>query len=466
MTNGKGYFLPYQVRWLADRSRLKIWEKSRRVGATYVQSYEDVRDAAANQGGMDVWFSSADESAAREYIRYCEQWARVLDCGARDLGEIAIDGEDDILAFSIEFANGKRINALSSSPKAFRSKGGKMVLDEFAWHKWPELMWAAAVPLLTWGYPARVLSTHNGKGQRYYRMVEEAQRGGSKWALHRCTIEDAVREGLADKVLGKALGEAERGLWLQELRETVGDEAVWLQEYMCEPVDEATAWLPWDLIMSCEDDAAIARYTGGPCFVGVDLARRRDLSVIWVLELVGDVLWSREVVALRGESFAAQEAELDRVMGRYKVSRLVIDQTGLGEQFAERARQRHGSLRTEGLLFTGPQKLELANGVRRRFEDRQVRIPRDKPVRDSLHSLRKTVTAAGNPRFDADRDDATGHADYFWALSLAIHGASDMAAPIEFQAVGGLWNPFGGGDRVARDVGFGVVGANRVWEKF
>lgn len=30
------YFLPYQQRWLNDNSKVKIWEKSRRIGATYV----------------------------------------------------------------------------------------------------------------------------------------------------------------------------------------------------------------------------------------------------------------------------------------------------------------------------------------------------------------------------------------------------------------------------------------------
>ena len=32
------YFLPYQQRWLDDKSKIKIWEKSRRIGATYVQT--------------------------------------------------------------------------------------------------------------------------------------------------------------------------------------------------------------------------------------------------------------------------------------------------------------------------------------------------------------------------------------------------------------------------------------------
>lgn len=45
----KPYFLPYQQEWLADSSRMKIAEKSRRIGWTYTQAYEDVRDAAKSK---------------------------------------------------------------------------------------------------------------------------------------------------------------------------------------------------------------------------------------------------------------------------------------------------------------------------------------------------------------------------------------------------------------------------------
>ena len=86
------YFLPYQVKWINDDSRFKIVEKSRRVGMTYAQSYEDVRDAA-KADGMDVWFSSADESAAAEYILYCQQWAKLFDAAAEYLGEVVIDSD-------------------------------------------------------------------------------------------------------------------------------------------------------------------------------------------------------------------------------------------------------------------------------------------------------------------------------------------------------------------------------------
>lgn len=427
---GRGYFLPYQARWIADASRLKIWEKSRRIGATYAQAYEDVVDASKAERPMDTWFSSADDSAAAEYIRYCEQWARVLDVAARDLGELVIQDEEDIKARVIEFATGKRCYGLSSNPKGFRSKGGKLVLDEFAFHARPEELWKAALPVITWGYPARVLSTYNGKGNRFYRMVEDAKKGNA-WSLHSTTIEDAVREGLADRILGRTLTEAERAAWLAEQREAAGDEETWLQEYMCQPVDEATAWLTWDLITAAEhaDAGRPDLYAGGEAYIGWDIGRRRDLTAMWAVERVGDVLWTREVVRMKNATFAAQDAEFDRLMASYRVRRACIDQTGLGEKVVEDAKRRHGEYAVEGVLFTLPVKQDLATVGKQLFEDRRVRIPAERTIRESHHAVRKLTTVAGNPRFDAERSEAIGHADEFWAHMLALHAADRPLQP-------------------------------------
>ncbi|MFQ5776310.1 MAG: terminase large subunit domain-containing protein, partial [Kiloniellaceae bacterium] len=428
------YFLPYQRAWLDDAARFKVWQKSRRIGATYVQAYEDVRDAARAQGATDVWFSSADQSAAREYIDYCAQWARLFDVAARELGEVVIDAEHDIKAYIVQLANGRKITGLSSNPKAFRSKGGKLVLDEFAFHADAEALWRAARPIVTWGYPVRVLSTHNGRGGRFYRMVSDAEKAEGPFSLHTVTIEDAVAQGLADKIAGRALDEAGRRAWLAEQRAACGDEETWLQEYMCVAVDEATAWLTWELIVSAEHGAAgdPARYEGGPCYVGVDIARRRDLFIIWVAEQVGDVLWSREIVRLKNASFATQDAALARVFAGYDVMRCCMDQTGIGEKPVEDAKRNHGAYRVEGVLFTGPAKQHLATIIRQSYEDRKVRTPEDRAVREAHHAVRKVTTAAGNPRFDAERTEA-GHADEFWAHALALHAAESAGQ--------GRWRP-------------------------
>jgi phage FluMu gp28-like protein len=199
---------------------------------------------------------------------------------------------------------------------------------------------------------------------------------------------------------------------------------------MCQPVDEATAWLTWDLIVSAEHPEAgrPELYQGGDCYVGMDIGRRRDLTVIWVLERVGDILWTREVVRLKGATFAAQDAEEDRIMSTYRVRRLCQDQTGMGEKPVEDSKRRYGEYRVEGVLFSSPVKQELATGGKQYFEDRKLRTPQDREIRESHHAVRKLTTQAGNPRFDAARSEV-GHADEFWAHMLAIHAANDPSQP-------------------------------------
>ncbi len=435
------YFLPYQVKWLNDQSRLKIVEKSRRVGLTYVQSYEDVRDAARREKPIDVWFSSADESAAKEYIRYCAMWAKILNVAAKDLGETVISKNDDIKALTIELATGKRINALSSNPKGFRSKGGKLVLDEFAFHGDQDEMWKAARPIITWGFPARILSTYNGTGNRYYRMCTEAKKlrdNGSPplWSLHSVDIVTAVNQGLADKLLQRPLTLEERQQWLDDERAGCGDEDTWQQEYMCNPVDSALAWLTWELIIACEsaDAGKPDLYSGNACYLGWDVARFKDKSVMWVVEKIGDVDVTREVVTMRKTTFAEQHAAFDRLMNTYQCRRACIDQTGLGIPVVEDAQRRWGAFKVEGVTFTSEVKQHLATYGKQKFEDRKVRLPVDREIRDSHHAVRKMTTIAGNSRFDADRNEA-GHADEFWAHMLALHAGENSSPPSYGESV-------------------------------
>lgn len=158
-----------------------------------------------------------------------------------------------------------------------------------------------------------------------------------------------------------------------------------------------------------------------PFYAGFDVGRKRDRSVLWVLERVGDVFHTRSVRVMENVPFSQQEDVLHLLLRDGRVKRLCVDATGIGAMLAERLRQRWNH-RVEGVHFTAASKSELAMPLVRLFQDRLIRVPADPETREDLHKVRRTVTAAGNVRFDATRDDA-GHADRFWALALAYHAA-------------------------------------------
>ncbi len=409
-------FFQYQREWISDKSQYKILEKSRRIGATWAEAFCACLHAS-KKNGSDVWFSSADETAAKEFIRYVALWAKTLKIISRDQNIPEVSGESRVLM--MEFASGHFVHALSSNPNALRSKGGYLIWDEAAHHKNQDAMWAAAEPVAMWGYPLRILSTHLGKGGLFYLLVDAAKQGKNSFSLHTIDIHRALRDGLLDRILGRKATAEETEQWLKEKQRNIGNDR-FQQEYCCMPIDSATAWLPWDVIIPCESlDAGNPKlYTGEACYVGMDIARHRHLTVIWVLEKLGDVLFTREVISMRNAEFAVQDAALDSVMNRYHVVRVCVDRTGMGEKSAEDYRKRYGFI-VEGIQFTSATKTNMANAGKRLFEDRRIRIPAETHIRESFHSVARIVTPAGNIRFDAESTEH-GHADEFWACMLAV----------------------------------------------
>jgi phage FluMu gp28-like protein len=73
--------LPYQQRWISDRSPVKVAEKSRQIGFSWCEAADCALTAAA-AGGMDCWIVSVNEDSAREFIGDVAFWARVYQLSA------------------------------------------------------------------------------------------------------------------------------------------------------------------------------------------------------------------------------------------------------------------------------------------------------------------------------------------------------------------------------------------------
>lgn len=416
-------FYAYQRAWLADKSRFKVGMFSRQTGKTFAACAEAVDDCIEHWigGRRTRWvILSRGERQAKEAIdegvkplvkAYYAVYAHLKDQVRFEEGEFVADDEAKTVykTHEVIFPCGSRITALPANPDTARGFSANVILDEFALHKNSREIWKALFPVISKpGLKLRVISTPQGKSNKFYELITGKDK---TWSRHICDIYDAVKQGCPRDI--------------EELRAALNDEDAWAQEYELQFLDEASAWLSYDLISSVEDEHAgnPALYTGQPCFVGNDIARRNDLWVTWVWEPVGDVLWTRKVIVLRREKFAVQDATLDQVFVDFNVARLCMDQTGMGEKPVEDAQARYGKHRVEGVLFTGPSKLYMATAGKERFEDRGCRIPMGDPqMRSDFHSLKKTTSATGQPRFVVD-DDTDGHGDRAWAAFLGIHAA-------------------------------------------
>lgn len=426
--------LPYQVKWVNDRSRLKLAEKSRQIGWTWATAYGLVRRKALKDAQLDAWISSRDDIQARLFLEDCKSFASILQTGAEDLGERAVDS-DGHSAYVLKMANSLRLHSMSSNPDAQAGKRGDRVLDEFGLHPDPRKLYAIAYPGITWGGSLEIFSTHRGSANFFNDLVQEIRHKGNPkgFSLHRVTLQDALDQGFLYKLQQKLPPDDERqgmdeGEYFDFIRAGAPDEESFLQEYMCVPSDDASAFLSYDLIAGCEYPAGErwARSVeelaelDGDLYLGGDIGRDHDLTSFWVNERVAGVHLTRYRVDLHATPFNEQERVLYALLELPNLRRACIDNTGIGRQFVERAQQRFGAWRVEAVNFTGPVKEELAYPLKAAFEDRSVRIPNDNKVRADLRAIKKETTAAGNVRFAADRGK-NGHADRFWALALALH---------------------------------------------
>jgi phage FluMu gp28-like protein len=450
----------YQKRWVEDGSRFKIGRICRQGGKTFEATLEAVLDCHERK---TLWVClSRGERQSKELISQARIHAKAIGVAVKELESTFRGEEAEYKMLEIRFPNGSRILGLPANPDTARGWSGNILLDEFALHKDSRAIWRALFPTITRGYKIRIVSTPFGKKNKFYELCTE----DNDYSKHIVPITKALQEGLVLR------DEAGNPTTAQALKKAFGDDEGWAQEYDVEFIDEATAFLTYELIATVESDEAdisppwVAelvkeaeeahkhylrtkeeRSVGaihelplpefdGDLYLGFDVGRKRDLSVIWLDEYKNNIAWSRAVISLVKTPFFIQKRIIFALLSHPKLRRACIDQSGLGMQLAEQAIEHFGEYKVEGVDFTSANKEALATGLKKNFEDLQSRIPISQAIRNSLHSVKKYETTTGHFRFDADRTEETGHADHFWAKALATQAETHPASVIEFKSFG------------------------------
>ena len=290
------------------------------------------------------------------------------------------------------------------------------------------------------------ISTHRGSHNFFNQLIREVREHNNPKgiSLHRVTLQDALDQGFLFKLQQMLPADDERQVMTEAeyfdfVRSGCADEESFQQEYMCNPADDDVAFLEYALIAAAEYPTgtdwkrSLDAPVQGRLFAGLDIGRKKDLTVLWVVEQLGDVLYTRHVEAMQNMRKSAQEAIIYPWLER--CDRTCLDYSGLGIGWGDDAQDKFGENRVECITFTASSKEALAYPLRGAMEDRTVRIPYDPKIRADLRAVTKQVTPTGNVRFTAERTP-DGHADHFWALALAKAAASDPSAPIEFMSSG------------------------------
>ena len=382
------------MRWVLDESRFKIGLWSRQTGKSFATAAEAVLHCQLHPGTLWVVLS-AGERQALEWMRKAKQWAEAVQLALEAYDETRPGGNALMTRAEITFANKSRIIAIPANPDTARGYSANLVLDEFAIHEKPWDIWAAIYPSITNPLNGekrlRIVSTPKGMGNKFADLWHKNE----AYSKHKVTILDAVGQGLPVN--------------LEELRAGVDDPDIWAQEYLCEFIDTTSVLLPYELITPCEVPKLDASCVppDAPLYIGMDIGRSKDLSVILVGAKVNGVNHLIRTEILRRMPFADQLQTLCTIARDSRVRRVAIDATGIGAMLAEEARRALVG-KVEPVTFNVKTKGELYAALRRAFDDKTLRIPAERDLREDLHAVQRNVSTGGTITYRAPPSPSPG----------------------------------------------------------
>lgn len=205
-----------------------------------------------------------------------------------------------------------------------------------------------------------------------------------------------------------------------------------IQEIGGQFIDLGGQLITYDAMMGCTADTLWGDNPNptGPLYVGWDLGRSRNLSVIWTWERLGDTAWCRECHVMRDVPFDEQERQFVERVTRRNVARVVIDQGFAGMVYVERYKRKLGTNKVDGVSLSGGMQGLLAENLANAFDKRRVRIPDSDDIRDDFSLVGRPQNRNGKPWLSADDVGETAdgcHADRFWAAALAFKAFEDSA---------------------------------------
>lgn len=442
---------PFQIEYLNNSSLLAADTKTRQAGWSWISAADAVAGGALEKRSNYI-FVSINQDEAAEKIRYARYVIEALDREVRP--KLIIENR-----LELEFENGSRLTSHPCKPVRGKPKA-HIRLDEFAHYPKDREIYRAALPATSRGGDIRMGSSPLGPSGLFWEIVTQTlrpypgfKRSYIPWwhigalcrnvpearevAPHMTTDERVRLYG------SKRLIEIFENLPLDDFQ----------QEYECAFLAEGNAWISWDEIKANQMDDQAGRLgcltakgkeaalelidtllrlvregkVESALAGGLDVGRKKNASELFFLgKGTTSQLPLRAMITLEAVSFDDQLAVYRKALDLLPITKLLIDQNGIGMQLAEQLSLRYSG-RAEGAIFTNPNKELWAVEYKVRMQRKELPIPLDRDLSYQIHSIKKKYTADKHAVFDTEGNEKH-HADKFWAHALAVWAAKGEGA--------------------------------------
>lgn len=377
---------------------------------------------AAKQDGISTSYIGFDKEMTLQFISDAASWAKAYNLVSSEVEEFVFKDEDDsILAFRIRFASGFNITALSSKPRNIRSRKGRLVFDEFAFHDEPEGLLKAAIALLIWGAKIDIISSVNSLCGFFEELCNKIalERG---YYVQETTFDDALADGLYQRIClvnGEEWSYEKQDAWRSQIILEYGADAD--EELFCLPASEKNSLFD----LAAVERQAIGNWTEPQRkhFYLAMIDPNQGGSDDWDFQIWDITTHPLQLVAQWHENNRLPtycRAECLKLLDKYdrvgKVVMLVIEKNNGGLSQAESFIEARPKMRVEVVNTSATSKIINTDRITLAVNDGDAVYPADwhgiKQMRKFSKTLRKAI--------DGEKDDAV----MSWAVGFGMLGAA------------------------------------------
>ncbi len=448
---------PWQRHYMANRAKFIRKKKSRRTGGSFI-AMDKAFVKSQRKPGYRCQAVSIRQEDAKGLIEYVDEAHDDLPPRFR-LRRIT-DSKTEI---AFEFPNGKRSVITAYPNKAPRSRGGDVILDEFAFGRDDRKVFNGALPVVSLSPDDQmtVLSTPFAKSGVFYdldRCADGKYRDWDSylipWWICRRLCTDTERAAVEAPLMPTQVRvEAFGTESLQAIFNSFPDLEAFQVEYELKFMEALSALFSPELMdritvaewgdmpgdaLACRvvetlptdfDWMWLKANRKGILYGGFDVGRQRNESDFVIWDIDGSRKDTRMIIRLYQQPYRDQKAVLVGGLKQCDILRTCIDATGIGNELAEDLSVAYPQ-RFQGVMFTPQVKDQLATRmyIAATAKEREVFMPRYRPLVLHFISIRKEAGSGGQVRYSVNLNEQQEvmhhHADIFWAACLGLEAAN------------------------------------------
>ena len=384
--------------------------------------------------GLEIQLFSRDEDLAADLCAYVQTWVKCANILAED------PYITDTKTWSIVYPNGSKVRSWSSAAERAVGKSGVIVLDEFQSMPDAQGLWNYASPTRAWGGSIVCVGTQR-PDTLFNTFTVDAEHGNeSGWAYHSITIDQCLDDGLLSKVNMRLRALAfpewkDRAAYKKFLFAGMTPEAV-RQEFYHEACIEVYRVFKESVVerqsVDTEQLYILPGRKKGLSYLGFDVGRIHDRSVVCVLELIANQLYVRYLETLEQCTFTTMMAKLTEAVNLWTPEMIVVDASTIGIQLSEDATARWGEMRVIPATIGGLSKEKIICHTQGLLDMGRLWIPRSPAIKSQFMAISKKLTPEGLCRYMLP-SSAAGHCDEFMAIALGAYGCSGNPTDVMAQ---------------------------------